>query len=118
MTSGKITSKKVEPRHVKTRIPATKDKENILKEAREKQHLTHSGKAIQNLSNISSEIKVRSKHYNLFQVLKGRDCQLQIVHPQKRSFENDRETQKLQSEEKPEEGFVYRPVLKNQPEVL
>ena len=64
------------PRHILIKLTKIKHKERILKAAREKQQVTHKGKAIQLTADVSAEIlQARKEWQDIFKVLKGKNLQ-------------------------------------------
>ena len=65
------------PRHILIKIPKVKDKEKVLKAAREKQIVTYKGVPIGLSAAFSKEtLKARRDWQEVFQVMKGKD-----LHP-------------------------------------
>ena len=51
-----MNSNRPTPRHIKIKMPSVKDKERILKAAREKQEVTYKGAPIRLAANFSTEM--------------------------------------------------------------
>ena len=61
-------------RHILIKLTEIKDKERILKAAREKQQLTYKGKPIQLTVDLSAEtLQARREWQDIFKVLKGKN---------------------------------------------
>ena len=73
----KLDPKRNTPRHIIMKLPKTKDKEKILKAAREKETVTYKGVPIRLLADFSKETsQVRRGWKEVFEVMKGKD-----LHP-------------------------------------
>ena len=65
------------PRHIIIKLPKIKDKERILKAAREKETVTYKGVPIKLSADFSKEtLQARSGWKEVFEVMKGKD-----LHP-------------------------------------
>ena len=65
------------PRHIIITLPKSKDKERILKAAREKETVTYKGVPIRLSADFSKEsLQARKAWKKVFQVMKGKD-----LHP-------------------------------------
>ena len=73
----KLDPRKHTPRHIIITLPKIKDKERILKAAREKETVTYKGVPIRLSADFSKEIfQARRGWKEVFQVMKGKD-----LHP-------------------------------------
>ena len=73
----KLDPKKDMPRHIIIKLPKIKDKERILKAAREKETVTYKGMPIRLSADFSKEtLQARKDWKEVFQVMKGKD-----LHP-------------------------------------
>ena len=64
------------------KLTKIKDKEKILKVAREKQQITYKGIPIRLSDDFSAEIlQARREWHNILKVMKGRKLQPRILHP-------------------------------------
>ena len=73
----KLDLRRNTPRHIIIKLPKIKDKESILKAAREKETLTYTGVPIRLSANFSKEtLQARRGSKEVFQVMKGKD-----LHP-------------------------------------
>ena len=69
-----------------------KDKERILKAAREKQQITYKGTPIRLSADFSAEsLQTKREWHNVFKVIKGKNLQLRILYPARLSFRFDGE---------------------------
>ena len=68
-------------------MPKVKDKERILKAAREKQRVTYKGVLIRLSADFSKEtLQVRRDWQEVFKVMKSKDLQPRLFYPAKLSF--------------------------------
>ena len=69
-------------------LPKIKDKERILKAAREKEAVTYKGVPIRLLANFSKEtLQARRGWKEVFKVMKGKDLHPRLLYPAKLSLE-------------------------------
>ena len=75
------------PRHIIITLPKIKDKERILKAAREKGTVTYKGVPIRLSADFSKETwQARRVWKEGFQVMKGKDLHPRVLYPAKLSF--------------------------------
>ena len=83
----KLDPKRNTLRHIIIKLPKIKDKEKILKAAREKETVTYKGVPIRLLADFSKETsQVRRGWKEVFQVMKGKGLHPRLLHPAKLSF--------------------------------
>ena len=84
--------KKLDPRrntarHIKIKLPNIKDKDRILKAAREKETVTYKGVPIRPSADFSKEtLQARRGWQEVFQVMKGKGLHPRLLYPAKLSF--------------------------------
>uniref|UniRef100_A0A671G8T5 L1 transposable element RRM domain-containing protein n=1 Tax=Rhinolophus ferrumequinum TaxID=59479 RepID=A0A671G8T5_RHIFE len=84
---NKISPKKPTPRHIIIKMQKVKDKERILKAAREKQLVTDKGAPIRLSADFSTEtLQARRDWQEIFQVMKSIDLQPRLLYPARLSF--------------------------------
>ena len=82
------------PRHIIITLPKVKDKERILKAAREKETVTYKGVPIRLSADFSKEtLQARRGWKEIFQVMKGKDLHPRSLYPTKLSFRMERQIQ-------------------------
>ena len=82
----KLDSMKHTPRHIIITLAKIKDKERILKAAREKETLTYKGVPIRLSADFSKEtLQARRGWKEVFQVMKGKDLHPRLLYPAKLS---------------------------------
>ena len=77
------------PRHIMIKMPKVKDKERILKVAREKQLVTYRGVPIRLSADFLKEtLQVRRDWQDIFKVLKSKDLQPRLLTKQRYNLES------------------------------
>ena len=75
--TNKLDSRKNTPRHIIIKLPKIKDKEKILKAAREKKRGTYEGGPIRLSADFSKDtLQARRGWKEVFEVMKGKDLHL------------------------------------------
>ena len=78
----KMDAKSPTPRHIIIKMPKVKDKERILKAAREKQSVTYRGVPVRLPADFSKEtLQVRRDWQEIFKVMKSRDLHPRLLYP-------------------------------------
>ena len=79
---SKMNSKRPTPRHVIIKMSKVKDKERIIKAAREKQLVTYEGAPIRLSADFSTEtLYARRESHEIFKVMKSKDLQPRLLYP-------------------------------------
>ena len=74
---NKMDVKRTTPRHIIIKVPTVKDKERILKAAREKKLVTYRGVPIRLSADFSKETLIARRGWKeVFTVMKGKDLHL------------------------------------------
>ena len=82
-----LNPRKHTPRHIIITLPKIKDKERILKAAREKDTVTYKGVPIRLSADFSKEtLQARRGWKEVFKVMKGKDLYPKLFYPAKLSF--------------------------------
>ena len=80
------------PRHIVITLPKIKDKERILKAAREKETVTYKGVPLRLSADFSKEtLQARRCWKEVFKVMKGEDLHARLLYPAKLSFRMERQ---------------------------
>ena len=75
------------PKHIISKMPKVKDKERILKAAREKQLVSYRRFPIRQSADFSTEtLQARRDWQEIFKVMKNKDLQPRLLYPEKLSF--------------------------------
>ena len=83
----KLDPRRNTPRHIIIILAKIKDKERLLKAAREKETVTYKGVPIRLSADFSKEtLQARRGWQKVFQVMKGKDLHPRLLYPAKLSF--------------------------------
>ena len=83
----KLDPRRNTPRHIIIKFPKIKDKDKILKAAREKETVTYKGLPIRLSADFSKEtLQARRGWKQVFEVMKGKDVHPILLYPAKLSF--------------------------------
>ena len=81
-----LDPKRNTPRHIIIKLPKIKDKERILKEAREKETVTYKGVPIRLSADFSKEtLQARRGWKEVFEIVRGKDLHPRLLYPAKLS---------------------------------
>ena len=81
---NKMDTKRTTPRHIIIKMPNVKDKERLLKAAREKQTLIYKVVPIRLSADFSKEtLQARRDWQEIFKVMKSRDLWTRLLYPAK-----------------------------------
>ena len=90
----KLDPRRNTPRHIIITLAKMKQKERILKAAREKDTVTYKGVPIRLSADFSKEtLQARRGWKEIFQVMKGKDLHPRSLYPTKLSFRMERQIQ-------------------------
>ena len=108
----KLDPKRNTPRHVIIKLPKMKDKERILKAAREKETVIYKGVPIRLSADFSKEIlQARRGWKEVFQVMKGKDLHPRLLYPAKLSFRLEGHIKCFPDKVKLKEFIITKPLL-------
>ena len=100
------------PRHIIITLPKIKDKERILKAAREKETVTYKGIPIRLSADFAKEIlQARRDWQEVFQVMKGKDLHPRLLYPAKLSFRVEGQIKCFPDKVKLKEFIITKPSL-------
>ena len=100
------------PRHIIITLPKIKDKERILKAAREEEIVTYKGVPIGLSADFSKEpLKARRSWEEVFEVMKGKDLHPRLLYPAKLSFRMEGQTKCFSDKVKLKEFIITKPLL-------
>ena len=99
-------------RHILIKLSKIKNKDKILKAAREKQQITYKGIPIRLTADLSAEtLQARREWQDIFKVMKGKNLQRRLVYPARISFRFDREIKTFTNKQKLREFSTTKPAL-------
>ena len=108
----RINPRRNTPRHILIKLTKTKQKERILKAAREKQQVTYKGNPICITADLSAEtLQDRREWQDIFKVLKGKNLQPRLLYPARISFKIDGEIKSFPDKQKLREFNSTKPAL-------
>ena len=100
------------PRHITITLPQIKDKERILKAAREKETVIYKGVPIRLSTDFSKEtLQARKSWKEIFQVMKGKDLHPRLLYPAKLSFRMGGQIKCFPDKVKLKEFIITKPLL-------
>ena len=108
----KLDLRRNTPRHIVIKLPKIKDKQRILKAAREKETVTYKGVPIRLSADFSKEIlQARRGWKEVFQVMKGKDLHPRLLCPAKLSFRMEGQIKCFADKVKLKEFIITKPLL-------
>ena len=111
--ANKINPNRPTPRCVIIKMAKVKDKERILKAAREKQKVNYKGTPIRLSADFSTEmLQARRERQDTFKILTGKNLQPRTLHPAKLSFRIEGEIKNFSDKQKLKEYSNTKPILK------
>ena len=99
------------PRYILIKLTKTKQKERMLKAAREKPQVTCKGNTIQLIADLLAETLQVSEWQDLFKVLKGKNLQRRLLYPAKISFKIGGEIKSFSDKQKLREFSTTKTAL-------
>ena len=100
------------PSHILIKLTKTKQKERLLKAAREKQQVIYKGNPIHLTSDLSAEsLQARREWQDIFKVLKGKNLQLRLLYPTRISFKIDGYIKSFSGKKELREFSTTKPAL-------
>ena len=104
--------RKYTPRHIIITLPKMKDKERILKAAREEETVACKGVSIRLSADFSKEtLQARRGWQEVFKVMKGKDLHPRLLYPAKVSFRMEGQIKCLPDKVKFKEFIITKPLL-------
>ena len=100
------------PRHIIITLPKIKDKERILKAAREKERVTYKGVPIRLSADFSKKTsQARRSWQEVFQVMKGKDLHPRLLYPAMFSFRMEGQIKCCSDKVKLKKFIITKPLL-------
>ena len=100
------------PRHIIITLAKIKDKERILKTAREKEIVTYKGVPIRLSVYFSKDtLQARRGWKEVFQVMKGKDLHPRLLYPAKQSFRMEGQIKCFPDKVKLKDFIIPKPLL-------
>ena len=102
------------PRHIIIKMAEIKDKEKVLKAAREKKKVTYKGKSIRLSSNFSTEnLQARREWHDIFNSMKQKGLEPRIMYPARLSFKYEGGIKQFPDKQKLREFASHKPPLQD-----
>ena len=100
------------PRHIIIKLTKIKDKQKLLKAAREKRQITYKGIPIRLTADFSAEtLQARSEWHDILKLMKGKNLQPRLLYPARISFRFDGEIKNFKDKQKLREFSTTKPAL-------
>ena len=100
------------PRHILIKLTKVKNKEQILKAAREKQQITHKGILRMITADLSIEtLQARREWQDILKVMKENNLQARLLYPARISFKYEREIKSFTDKQNLREFSTTKPAL-------
>ena len=97
----RINPRRNTPRHIVIKLAKIKDKEKLLKAAREKWQITYTGTPIRLTADFSAEtLQARREWHEILKVMKGKNLQQRLLYPAKISFRFEGENKSFTDKQK------------------
>ena len=110
---GRINPRRNTERHIVIKLMKIKDKDKILKAAREKQQISYKGIPIRLSADFSTEtLQARREWHDIFTVMTGKNLQPRILYPARLSFRFDGEIKTFADKQKLREFSTTKPALR------
>ena len=108
----KLDLKRNTPRHIIIKLPKIKDKERILKKARQKETVTYKGVPTGLSADFSKEtLQARRGWKEVLEVMKVKDLHPRSLYPAKLSFRMEGQTKCFPDKVKLKEFIITKPLL-------
>ena len=108
----KLDPRRHTPRHVISTLAKVKDKERILKAAREKDTVTYKGVLLRLSADFSKDtLQARRGWKEVFKVMKGKDLHPSLLYPAKLSCRMEGQTKCCPDKVKFKEFIITKPLL-------
>ena len=109
---GRINPRRNTPRHIVIKLTKIKDREKLLKAAREKQQITYKGPPRRLTDDFSAEtLQARRQWHNIFKVMKGKNLQLRLLYLARISFRFDGQIKSSTDKQKLRKFSTTKPAL-------
>ena len=108
----KINPRRNTPRHILIKLNKIKDKEKILKAAREKKQITYKGTLIRLSADFSAEtLQARREWHDILNEMKGKNLQQRLYYPARLSFRLEGKINTFTNKQKLREFSNTKPAL-------
>ena len=109
---NRIKPRQETPGHILIKLMKIKQKEQILKAAREKQQITHKGIHVKITADLSIEtLQARREWQDILKVMKANKLQPRLLYPARISFKDEGEIKSFTDKQKLREFSTTKPAL-------
>ena len=108
---NKLDPKRTTPGHIIIKMPKVKDKERILKAAREKQTIAYNGVPIRLSAFSKDTLQARRDWQEVFKVMKNKDLHPRLLYPAKLSFRMEGQIKCFPDKVKLKKFIIIEPLL-------
>ena len=106
--------RKTTPRHIVIKLAKNKDKDRLLKEARERNKITYKGKPIRLTSDFSAEtLQARREWHDAFNAMKKKGLEPRLLYPARLSFKFEGGIKQFPDKQKLREFTSHKPSLQS-----
>ena len=110
--SSKMDAERPTPRHIIIKMPKVKDKDGILKAAREKKLVTYRGVPRRLSADFVKEtLQARRDWQDILRVIKSRDLKPRLLYPAKLTFRIEGQIKSFPDKKKLKEFIITNPLL-------
>ena len=108
----RINARRNAPKHTVIKLAKIKDKEKLLKAAREKRQITYNRTQIRLTADFSAEtLQARREWHDILKVMKGKNLQPRLLYPGRISFRFDGQIKSFTDKQKLREFITSKPAL-------
>ena len=108
----KINTRRNIPKHILIKLTKIKDKEKILKTAREKKQITYKGTPIRLSADFSTEtLQARREWHDILNMMKGKNLQPRLLYPERLSIRFEGEMKTFSDKQKLREFSNTKPAF-------
>ena len=114
-----MNPKRPKATHIVTKMLSFKNKEKILKSAREKQEVAYKGTPIRLATDFSTQtLQARRKGQEMFQVMKSKGLQPRLLYPARLSIKMESEIRSFPDKRRMKEYTFIKSALQDMPKGL
>ena len=105
-------TRRATPRHIIIKMAKIKDKDRVLKAARDRKNVTYKGKAIRLSSDFSTEtLQARREWHDIFNAMKQKGLEPRILYPTQLPFKYEEGIKQFPDKQKLREFASHKPPL-------
>ena len=113
-TPNRRDPRRTTPRHIIIKMAKIKEKDRVLKAAREREKVTYKGKPIRLSSDFSTEtLQARREWHDIFNTMKQKGTEPRILYPPRLSFKYEGGIKQFPDKQKLREFASHKPPLQD-----